>query len=78
MGQGPNAVEVVGQQDNGIDMEGVMPFDMVERLTKQVNGFICLEQRLTVVGDNGKKIAGTRRCGAAILHGGNVLNAVLG
>ena len=66
--QRPQAVNVVRQDHDGIDLERVMVHRVAERLAQQGNVFVRTQEWTPVVGDNREKERAAGRSGSAIVH----------
>lgn len=62
-------MEMIGEDDDSVDIEGVTLLDRMEGLAKQLNGFWIFEDGLAVVGDYREEVCGSGDVDASILHG---------
>jgi len=57
-----------GQNDNASMVKGVLLFDCVERLPKQLYSFGMVEEVLAVIGDDGEEVSCSGRFGTVAVH----------
>jgi hypothetical protein len=67
-GQGPDAMQMVWQNHNGLDFEGVSSHNIAESLAQQSNILRQAQEFAPVVGHNRKEEGSTRRFSPAIFH----------
>ena len=69
-------MDMIGQDDDGIDGEWLFGFDGVKSLAQVIDGLGVVKDGLSLVGDNGKKVGGSWGSCTTIVHG-NVLEMVI-
>ena len=57
--QGPQGMEVIGKDNNGIDGEGMVLFDVAKGVSQELNVFGMLEEGLALMGDDGEEVGGS-------------------
>ncbi|WP_169616160.1 hypothetical protein [Nodosilinea sp. P-1105] len=62
---------MIGQDDDGINGEGLFDFDGMKSMAEMVDGSGILEDGLPLVGNNGKKVGGSWGGCTAVVHLGN-------
>ena len=71
-GQCPKAVQVVGQNNDGLNGKRVLLLDRVEGLPKELYGFRTFEEVHAIESDNGKEVGCSGCSGTTVVHvGGN-------
>ena len=65
----PNDMNMIGQYDEGVDVEGVSDFDTAQGVLEESNGLSVVENGSPSVGHDGEKVAGSGNLGATISHG---------
>jgi len=73
--KGPDTVEMVGQDDHGVDHKRAIGVDVVKGLAHQLNGLLITEQLSPSCGDDGEEVSAAGYERRSILHGVG-LNAV--
>jgi len=72
LGQGPKGVQVVGQDDDGVDGERVALAHYAEGAAQGVDGLLVAEDWPPLEGHYGEKVAASPGLCATVLHDGSV------
>lgn len=66
--QCPDTVQMVGQEDKGIDLEGMTRHYVPERLPQTGDVFRVAQEPSSAVGDDGKEVGPTFRACTSVFH----------
>ncbi len=67
--EGPDTVEMVGQDHHCIDHKRAIGVDVAKGLAHELNGPLIAEQRSSSCGDDGEEVSATGYERSSILHG---------
>ena len=72
--EGPDTVEMVGQDYHCVDHKRVIGVDVVKGLAHELNGPLITEQLSSSCGDDGKEVSAAGYERSSILHGVGLLS----